>query len=763
MAASHYPDALPSGHQLHWYRIEKVLGQGGFGITYLARDSNLDQPVALKEYLPVEFATRIADLTVHPRTDALRSKYAWGLESFISEARTLAKYDHPSIVRVHSVFEFNDTAYMAMRYERGDSLEALLSHHQHLEQEELTQIILLILDGLEAIHESGFIHRDIKPDNIYLREDGSPVLLDFGSARQAVGKSHTLTILVAPGYAPFEQYYSSAGQQGPWTDIYGLGATLYRAIAGVPPVDAIARSKGILGSTRDVLVPLADIARGRYEASFLAAIDHALRFDEKDRPQSIGEWRAELCSSEVPARPSPAPTESTPAVAASVASVDPHQPLAGRPRSPARTVPAGSARAEPAVMPTPPRKLAWAGALVLAIAAGAGGWIYARSPWTASGAAMIETQRQLEQAIADKEDSERTADIQRRRVDEVLRNHADTQDELRSALLRAGKAADRVDSLDAQRTAERLEWEQRESQLTGELSLKGQRLLEIQAESESLQAEARRLSARNRRTERDSDDRAQQVDELERQIKTLRAELARATQDSAELERQLAGLSGATLEPGDDGAAQSSASVDTPPPAEDAAPSVPETNADRLALGLNAYHCKRYQDALRFLMPAADIGLGAAEAKVGSMYLRGEGIEIDTHAALDWLNRAADKNVAEAQALLGVMYEDGLGVRKDDKRAAELFRKAADQGDPEAQARLGTMYLDGRGVAEEDFQAYKYLYAAVSAGITGAGHSLKTLQRKLDVELRREHAEKLAKRFAERFDRQPTQAPECKT
>src|SRR5260370_38150829 len=159
---------------------------------------------------------------------------------------------------------------------------------------ELMKSPLPILDGLELVHEAGFIHRDIKPDNIHIRADGSPVLLDFGSARHALGHSRTVTILVAPGYAPFEQYYSSGESQGPWTDIYGLGATCYRAIAGRAPMDAIARSKGVLGSTKEMLLPAAVVGNGRYSERLLKAVDHALEFAENDRPRSIGEWRREL-------------------------------------------------------------------------------------------------------------------------------------------------------------------------------------------------------------------------------------------------------------------------------------------------------------------------------------------------------------------------------------------------------------------------------------------------------------------------------------
>ncbi len=294
MAEPPYPEALPALTRLHWYVLERVLGQGGFGITYVAKDTNLDQRVAIKEYLPVEFATRLPDSTVRSRTDELRDRYRWGLERFIQEARTLARFDHPNIVRVLSVFEFNNTAYIVMRFEEGGTLASMLDRRGTLPEAELLRILVQVLDGLTLVHNAGFIHRDIKPDNIHIGGDGRPVLLDFGSARQAVGSSNTLTILIAPGYAPFEQYYNDPSSQGPWTDIYGLGATAYRAICGRAPLDAVSRSKGILGSTQEIMVPASVVGAGRYSGRFLAAIDHALAFAEKDRPQTIAEWRREL-------------------------------------------------------------------------------------------------------------------------------------------------------------------------------------------------------------------------------------------------------------------------------------------------------------------------------------------------------------------------------------------------------------------------------------------------------------------------------------
>ncbi len=288
MATPVFRNALPLQSTLLEYRIEQILGAGGFGITYRARDVNLDKDVAIKEYLPGELAMRSSDGRVLPQATQHEEGYKWGLERFLLEARTLAKFSHPNIVRVLRYFEANATAYMVMDYERGDSLKTALQLDPQPPESKLKGLVAPLLDGLAAIHGAGFLHRDIKPDNIFVRADGTPVLIDFGAARQALGGStRSLTAILTPGYAPLEQY-SGEGKQGPWTDLYAMAGVLYRAVTDKNPPDAVTRIRG------DTLETGFAVARGKYSEPFLRSIEWALKLDEKQRPQSVAQWKAQL-------------------------------------------------------------------------------------------------------------------------------------------------------------------------------------------------------------------------------------------------------------------------------------------------------------------------------------------------------------------------------------------------------------------------------------------------------------------------------------
>ena len=297
---------------MHWYEIRDVLGEGGFGITYLAYDRNLDHEVAIKEYMPADLAGRGTDNSVVPVSPELEQRYRKGLERFIEEARTLGQFKHPNIVRVRNVFEANNTAYMVMDYELGESLQDILNRRKIMDEADINTVIFPILDGMKQVHAHGFIHRDIKPANIFIRVDGEPVLLDFGSARQSLENARTtMTGVFSKGYAPIEQYENIEDQQGPWTDIYALGATLYRLIAGVPPADAFDRSSAIILTSQDPYVPAVQVGQGRYSPGLLQAVDHALQYDHHDRPQTIGEWLADFSGAGAPDAPVTAYTTKT--------------------------------------------------------------------------------------------------------------------------------------------------------------------------------------------------------------------------------------------------------------------------------------------------------------------------------------------------------------------------------------------------------------------------------------------------------------------
>ena len=284
--------ALPSGHAIHEYRVESVLGVGGFGLTYLATDANLNLRVALKEYLPGDIAVRASDQTILPSSPEHDATFEWGKRRFLDESRTLASFRHPNIVRVMRFFEAYGTAYMVMEYVEGDALPEWLEPRRPLPETDLAALAGPLLDGLEVVHKSGYMHRDIKPSNIYMRRDGSPVLLDFGSARQ---RNQEVTAIVTPGYAPFEQYHTQ-GKQGPWSDIYAFAGVLYWIVTGNRPLEAASRMR------KDGMPPAVQAAKRGYRGELLAAIDWGLAPNEDDRPQSVAQWREALLGG-APQRP----------------------------------------------------------------------------------------------------------------------------------------------------------------------------------------------------------------------------------------------------------------------------------------------------------------------------------------------------------------------------------------------------------------------------------------------------------------------------
>ncbi len=297
-------DALPAGTRLGEFEIQKILGIGGFGIVYLAMDHALQRLVAIKEYMPAALAGRGPDNDVIVRSAAGAETFTLGLRSFINEARLLARFDHPSLVKVYRFWEAHGTAYMVMPYYQGQTLlQVRRAMNGPPDEAWLRRLIMPLLGALECLHKENIFHRDIAPDNILLLDDdngparGRPVLLDLGAARKVIGDhSQTLTAIVKPSFAPIEQYAETVQiRQGPWTDLYALAAVVHFCITGRPPMPATARA------VHDELPTLKQMSSGlasgfdcHLSESFAGAIDHALAVRPQDRPESIAAWREAL-------------------------------------------------------------------------------------------------------------------------------------------------------------------------------------------------------------------------------------------------------------------------------------------------------------------------------------------------------------------------------------------------------------------------------------------------------------------------------------
>jgi len=291
-------NTLPTDYLLQEYRVDSVLGTGGFGITYKAQDTLLETWVAIKEYFPVEWSYRGNDgVGVNPNAqgnaqiaEVQASGYDWGLSRFLEEARVLARVQHPYVVRVRRYFRANGSAYIVMDFEEGEPLSALLRREQTLSEADLRGMLDEVLPALEAVHQEGYLHRDLKPSNLYVRaRDGCVMLIDFGAARQSLSqRSKSITGLVTPGYSPPEQYITRSDHYGPWTDIYALGGVLYRCISGRAPTEAPDRQMW------DSLPPAVEAGAGRYSPDFLAMIDKALAMRPEERFQHIEQMRAVL-------------------------------------------------------------------------------------------------------------------------------------------------------------------------------------------------------------------------------------------------------------------------------------------------------------------------------------------------------------------------------------------------------------------------------------------------------------------------------------
>ena len=475
-AAEHHADfvALPRGRKVGRYEIDSVLGQGSFGITYSAHDSQLGRNVALKEYLPASLAVRTDGTTVRPRSTQTAADFTWGRDRFVSEGRTIASlHEAPGIVRVFDFLEANGTAYIVMELVRGQTLDARIRSGGPLDRAAVERILGPLLEGLKQVHAAGFLHRDIKPGNILLDARGNPTLIDFGASRAAMADRTTaMTAIFTPGYAAVEQYTS--GRQGPWTDIYGVSATLYHAITGKAPPNSIDRM------IEDSCLPLARLAPPGFPRPLLSGLDSGLAVRVADRPQSIDDWRALLDGSSMPGDAATvALPRSAPPPAAGVAA--PAIPTAVGPPPSARA----STPAEPSASARRPAVL-WA-AIAAALLLVAGGGYVAFAPRSAEQAVLSERERIEQEVRRAREQLAAAEQAARRQADEDARAASEAEARRKAA----AEAAERERAADdARRQAAAKDEEQRREAEAARQKAEAEAQQRQQAEAEQARQKA---------------------------------------------------------------------------------------------------------------------------------------------------------------------------------------------------------------------------------------------------------------------------------
>ena len=689
--------AFPPGSKLQEFEIEAVLGSGGFGITYRAMDTFLDEAVAIKEFLPNEIAVRASDQTVRAKSSRDQTDFQTGLISFLNEARVMARLRHPNIVHVRRFFELHGTGYIVQDYEKGKTLGSRLLEGP-VSEIELRKLLHGLLDGLEVIHDHAILHRDIKPDNIIMRPDGTPVLIDFGAAREFLGRhSKSITAIVSGAYAPPEQW-GAGGQQGPWSDLYALGATAYRCVTGAAPPVSLQRLRN------DSIVPATVAARGRYAHDLLELIDWMLELDETKRPSSVRVVREALDGS---SHSQPAPAD-----------------------MPAAEIPV-------AAQPSPPRRrrtavIASVLAILVAIAAGSYGFYLVRQQ-------QIETELKRKQAAEEQ------------RLTTQLHDIGFTHDRLEQFLVACGAACPEELAREAHRRLDQIAAEEKTYQAAGDdmdrlkayqrecraCAFKDRAAAKISKITRQREAAKARLEAVKARLEA-----ANQV------IRDACDRLA-ATPGDSDLPAGISGVSFAAIQPPqavaacrrahdvypDDpriayqlgralhAAKQYSEAIPLYRLAADRGNRNAVTNLGVLYEGGMGV-TKDHAEALRFFRQGSDLGSPISMTNLGKMYLNGEGVAKNAEEAARLFQMAASLENADAMTSLGNLYRYGTGVTKDPGAAMRLYRRAADLGDSFAMLFLGGMYQGGEGIAKDNVTAVAFYRRSADIGNVAAIVSL---------------------------------------
>lgn len=739
--SDHQSNALPADYVLGRYTIRSVLGAGGFGITYKATYADTGEAVAIKEYLPNGISVRGGDgASVHPISAEEKDAFAYGLERFRREAQTLARFHHPAIVSVLGFFEANGTAYTVMGYERGESLAGILQRYHRLEESELDEILFPLLDGLETVHRAGVFHRDIKPDNIFIRIDGTPVLLDFGAARQDLGdRSHSVKVVVSPPYAPVEQY-ASDGNIGPWTDIYALAITLYVAATGQMPAEATKRGHAALRKAPDPLVPIDQLVGSRFSKPFLAAVAHGMTLREDVRPRTIAEWRAEFKGEAPPLGPAEAVA---PQPAAQLPVEPPVEPPVDPPVEPGLE-PSAQPPAEPAV-----DTAAGADAIAVEEPAPTGETAadkspVARSPVDGSPAERLPAENAaapppVEPSTPTAEPDQMALPIGERKPKPAPISDAPPvpPPHLAPPALGSGGrwvkpaviAAVAVISVALITAAGFALWDatgedkvvvaapHKDDQAKAEearrkAETEARRKAQIEARREALVARRQQLEDERKRVEKLTGDErfAAERDFYARVYAANKAAAEKLAKEADELhkEREFQAAFKRYLEAAELG--QLDAQVNL---------------GFYFTVGNGAK--KDDEQAAVWFRRAAERGHEVAQSNLAGLYTSGRGVKRDYTLALQWARRAAAQGYAAAYGRLGYLYRHGLGVERDYATSMEWYVKAANKDHAWSMAEIGHLYENALGVERDLKKAARWYRLAAKRGNEYAKRRLKAL------------------------------------
>ena len=677
---------LPEGITLGHYKLLHVLGQGGFGITYLAVDQRTNAQVVIKENLPTFYAVRDdASLQVQPLAvaDAVQN-YAHTLQRFVEEARILAHLNHPNIVRVHEAFEALGTAYYVMPYIEAKELHKVIPT-EAVDEAWLLPILKAVLSALDYLHSKNLLHRDLKPGNILLQADGTPILIDFGTAR-ALQTERSATMMGTPGYTPIEQI-TPHGKRGPWMDLYALGATCYRLITGQLPPQAVERIED-----EDPYLPLASRAelRARFSLALLSSIDKALAIRSKDRWQSAQEWAAALATPAAPRitpRTTPLSTEQTPE--APVAST-------GSGKKPLTLI------------------LCLLGVLLL----GGGYGVYAYLD-------AVEQERvHAEYALAEAGVAKDGAEAVKWYRKAAEQGDAAGQYNLGTCYLNGnGVAKDGAEAVKWYRKAAEQGHADGQNQLgycyhlgigvamDGAEAVKWYRKAAEQGHA---------MGQYNLGT----------CYHLGNGVAKDGAEAVKwyrkaAEQGHADGQNNL----GTCYQNGIGVAKDGEEAVKWYRKAAEQGHAWGQNNLGycyRNGIGV----AKDGAEAVKWYRKAAEQGHALGQNNLGYCYEKGIGVAKDGAEAVKWYRKAAEQGHADGQNGLGYCYEHGIGVAKDEAEAVKWYRKAAEQGYATSQNWMGYCYENGHGVAKDRTQAIEWYRKAARQGNEYAQTALKRLGQK---------------------------------